>query len=91
MPMPEAAVDQNNFAVPRQHHIGPSGKVLAVEPETIPQPMQQRPDRNFRLGVPAADAAHEAGALLWRQCVDWGLLPVVPPQKAKNIMNLASA
>ncbi len=59
MPVPEAAVDEDNLAVPGKNDIGAAGKVLAMKSKPVTALMQNRPDDKFRPRILAANAAHE--------------------------------
>ena len=44
VPMPEAAVNKDDFLAGRENKIGFSGKVFPVKPETVSEEVNQRPD-----------------------------------------------
>jgi hypothetical protein len=71
--MPEAAMDQDSFAVPRKYHIWPARKIFPMEAEAIAHAVQQGPHHKFRFGVAASDAAHEPRALVGPQSVNGSL------------------
>ena len=61
--MPEAAVDEDDGVVFREHDIGASGEILPVETEAEASGMKHFPDHDFRFGVAAPDAGHYPGSL----------------------------
>ena len=62
MAMPEAAVDEDHeLAAQKQHDVGPTGKILAMQPEADAEPVQQTADHPFWRRVLAADGSHDAG------------------------------
>ena len=69
MTMPKAAMHKHNLLVPWEHYVGPAREVLAVDPKPESQPVQHGPDDALRVGVFAADPAHEAGPGLWCKSV----------------------
>jgi hypothetical protein len=58
MPVPEATVDENNDAPPRQGDIWFTRQVCSVKSEAEAKPMQQFADSDLWLGVGALHAAH---------------------------------
>lgn len=54
--------------MPRQHDIRLAWQVLAVNPEPVAHPVQQRPNRFLRLRVLAVDAGHQGGPVLLIDC-----------------------
>lgn len=62
MPMPEAAVHQNDNAVTWKHDVGPSRKVLSVEGVAQSGSMQKAPDGELGNGVLATDPGHHLAA-----------------------------
>lgn len=57
--MPEAAVDEDDGAVPRQHDVGRSGEVADMESEAIPGAVEHGANRQFRAGILAPDLGHD--------------------------------
>ena len=53
----------------REHDVGGSGQVLAVQPEAIAQAMQQRTDDQFGLGVLALHLLHQVAASIGVEAV----------------------
>jgi hypothetical protein len=62
--MPEAPVHENADAVAREDDFRIVWKIAAVKPEAVAHGIQQTSDKQFRLGVFAANAAYQAAALL---------------------------
>lgn len=62
--MPEAAVDKNTDAVACQNDVGAPRQITPVETKTIAHGVEQAADDKFRLGILAANAGHQAAALL---------------------------
>ena len=65
MPMPEAAVDEDDGAVFRQDEIGFTGEgfvARAVDREAIAEAVEHRTQRQFGFRVPTADARHDLRA-----------------------------
>ena len=56
--MPEAAVDKDHFAAPRETDIRPAGEILRVKPVTIAQTIKQPPSAHFGARVCASITAH---------------------------------
>ena len=76
MPVPEAAVGENNGAVFRQHQIRATGKRAverAVDGETIAEAVEHRAQAEFRFCIPSPDAGHHLGALLRGEDVHGGI------------------
>ena len=69
VPVPKAAVDEDDGLVLGQHHVRPTRKFLSVQPETIAEPMQQRANDPFRCRVLAVDPAHVPTAAFFTQSV----------------------
>lgn len=61
--MPETAVDEHDRPVPGQNDVGRSGQVTPVQPEPVPEAVEQSADPHLRRRVPAADRSHVATAL----------------------------
>jgi len=61
--MPEAPVDLDRLAEPREHEVGPAWQIAPVEAKSIAQSMSQSTDNEFRRCVTAFDGAHHAAAL----------------------------
>ena len=65
MPMPEAAVDEDDGAVFRQHEIGPAGEgfvARTVDREAVAEAVEHRTKSQFGFRVPPADAGHDLRA-----------------------------
>ena len=77
MTVPETPVDENNRPVFRKHEVGLSGQVAAVEPEPESPAVQDRPDHQLRLCVPAPDPGHHPAP-------DFGGHPVGGHGSARN-------
>ena len=58
MPVPEAAMHEDDSAAPRKRQIRASWQILTMQPEAKAQRMQPLAQQHFRLRVLAADAAH---------------------------------
>ena len=67
--MPKAAVNEDNFIMPREDNIGAAGKVAAMEAEAIAKTMQRLTDFDFRGGVFVFYPRHIAATLLLGKCV----------------------
>jgi hypothetical protein len=61
--MPEASVNEDNFAACRENHVGSPRKGMAMKPVSETHPMNQAPHSKFRLHVLAADRAHICAAV----------------------------
>jgi hypothetical protein len=57
--VPEAAVDLDRLAEPREHEIGLAGQVAPVQAESISQSVNQSTDDEFRRRVTALHGAHD--------------------------------
>jgi hypothetical protein len=62
MLVPEAAVNQYDLAARRENNIWAARQILAVKPESVPEPVNQTTQNNFRTSVLAADARHICAA-----------------------------
>ena len=62
--VPEAAIDEDDHAVARQHDIRLTGQVLSVEAEPKPGRVQRAPHGHFDASVLASDRRHVATACL---------------------------
>src|SRR5579864_1077782 len=60
MSMPKATVDQNGGAITRKNYVRAAGQVWRVQSKPKTCRMQTTAKKQFRLSVPAADAAHIA-------------------------------
>lgn len=69
MPVPKAAMHKDDSAAFRQHNVRLSGQILAVEPETISELMQERADLSFRRCVGRMDATHDVASFFRREGV----------------------
>ena len=69
MPVPEAAMHEDDGLVPRKHEIGLARKVFPVQPEAQAQGVQAAPKDHFRFCVAAANAAHIQSPLFGREHV----------------------
>lgn len=58
MPVPEAAMDKYDSAIPGKNNIRFSGKILAMKPETESGAMQGLTDGYLRAGIFPPDAGH---------------------------------
>jgi hypothetical protein len=67
--VPEAPVDEDDRPVFREDDIRVAGQVFAMQAEAIPQPVQQAPDDEFRLRVPAADTRHVPASSIGRAAI----------------------
>lgn len=70
MPVPEAAVNEDNGAVFREDNVGFSGQCFifrAVDCETVAEPVEHRSKSQLWLGVPPANAGHDFRALFRRE------------------------
>ena len=65
MPMPEAAVDEDDGAVFRQDEIGFAGEgfvARTVDREAVAEPVEHRTQGQFGFRVPTADTRHDLRA-----------------------------
>ena len=60
--MPEAAVREDNFLPAWKDNVGASGKVAAMQAESVSEPVDQAPQDKLRIRIFAADAPHIATA-----------------------------
>ena len=73
MPVPEAAVDEDDGPVFRQHDVGFAGQVFvqrAVDGEAVAGAGEQGADQQFGLGVLALNLRHVPGALLFCEMIN---------------------
>ena len=56
--MPKAAMHKDNFTVWPKNEIGPSGKIIPVQPITIAETMHEPPYKHLRLHARAANGTH---------------------------------
>lgn len=65
MPVPEAAVNENDGFVFGQNNVGFAGKVFNMQP--VPEALCEKkfPDQHFGLGVFALNAAHVVTPYFW--------------------------
>lgn len=71
MPVPEAAMDENDGVVFWQHDVRPTWKGFvfrSIDCEAVAEPMKHRPNGKFRFRVASADAGHDLGTFL--RCED---------------------
>jgi hypothetical protein len=62
--MPEASMDEATDAVLRKNDVRIARQIAPMEAEAVAQGVEQAPDDKFRLGILAANAGHQAAALL---------------------------
>jgi hypothetical protein len=62
--VPEAAVDEDDFAEPRKHHVGSAGQISGVQAVAETHPMHEPADRHFRLCVLASHTGHPFASFL---------------------------
>ena len=62
--VPKSAVHENAGAVLRKDDVRRARQIGPVEAEAIAQGVEQAADHKFRLGILAANAGHQAAALL---------------------------
>jgi hypothetical protein len=63
--MPETAVDKYNLPQSRENKVGLTRQIVLMESKPIAKGMREAPDAKFRLGVLAADRAHNRAARLF--------------------------
>ena len=63
MTMPEATVNEDDFAGAGQNYIGLSGQIRTVQSEPVSHAMKKRPHSYFNNGIPPLDAAHDVASL----------------------------
>lgn len=77
MAVPETTLHKNDFAMLGQNDVRSAGKILAVKPEPVAEPVQDGAHGQFRLCVFTAYSAHEGRTLSCRDRVhiafSWGL------------------
>lgn len=66
VPMPEAAVNEDNLLTGRENEVGTSGKRPHVKPITIAEGMDAFTHHHFRFRVLAPNAGHAVLALFGR-------------------------
>ena len=62
--MPEAPMHKNADAVAREDDVRRARQITLMETKTIAHGVEHAPDDKFRLGILAANAGHQAAALL---------------------------
>lgn len=62
MPMPEAAVDEDDRPIAGEHQVGRAGQIPTMEAEAITQSVRRPADDQFRLGIAIPYPGHEGGA-----------------------------
>lgn len=60
--MPEAAMNENYSAMPREYDVRCSGKVLAVDAESVTHRVEERSDGNLGLRVLCPDFGHQCAS-----------------------------
>lgn len=80
--MPEASVDEYYLAPPGEHHVGAPWQTLPVKPVSIPCPVNQAPNDEFRFRILALDTRHALTALSRCQTVQGD----PPRQAARSIV-----
>lgn len=60
MPMPEAAMHENDRRIFAKHEIGFAREILSMQAETEPASVECATHSNFRLGILCADSAHHS-------------------------------
>jgi hypothetical protein len=63
MDVPEAAMNEDDFFMPRKNNIGLAGQVRPMQFVFHLQGVKHRADGNFRLGVLALDRRHAPASL----------------------------
>jgi hypothetical protein len=76
MVVPEAAVDENDFAPLCEHQIGSPRKFGAVQSVTVAHRRNRFSNNEFRLGIFATYPPHILTAALWANGVHWFSLQV---------------
>ena len=69
VPVPEAAVDEDDGAVFAQHYVGGAGQMLDVYAVAVAMGMQVTAHNQLRFGVLALDARHALVPLFFRHPV----------------------
>ncbi len=69
MPMPEAPVNEDDLHMARQHEIGTSRKISAMESETKLERVDGSPYCQFRFRITLAHSSHQCGSFGRRQNV----------------------
>lgn len=64
MPVPEASVDENDFAPPLHDDVGPSRKELGVNPVAHPHRAEQSAHCQLGLGIGAPNSGHVSASTL---------------------------
>ena len=76
--MPEASMHENNLPPPDEDQIGLAGQVFAVQAKSIPQPMGEFADDQFRFGVFRPHPLHDPAAFFPGENIHGG--PVIGDQ-----------
>src|SRR5688572_30075 len=66
---PFSCMAASGTLIPRQHDVGPTRQVFAMEPEAVAHCVEKPPHPNFRYGVLALDGLHYAPPLFRAACV----------------------
>ena len=70
MPVPIAAVNEDDLFPRPEHYVGLSGQVLAMEPVSIAEAVHDFAYCQFGAGVFRVDRRHDERALAWIHMVD---------------------
>jgi hypothetical protein len=69
MLVPETAVNEHDLPMAREHNIRRTRKIAAVEPETVPEPTHEAPDKDLRFHSLTSNASHILAAALGIQFI----------------------
>jgi hypothetical protein len=69
MLMPEAAVDKDDFAEPRKHHVGFAGQIADMQAVAETHPMHEPTNHHLRLCVLAPHSGHPFASLALSEIV----------------------
>ena len=84
MLVPEAPVNKYHFSAGRKNHIGFSGKIFAVQAESVPEAVNQTAECKLWIRIFAADAPHVGAAAFCRKFICHCLSPARPPSQAEG-------
>ena len=71
VPMPEAAMDENDFAAADEGHVGTARQIAPVFPVAVAKAMGETPDLQLRNRILATDAGHPFASLGGRERIHY--------------------
>ena len=63
MPVPEAAVNEDNLVARAENQIGSSGQIFRVQSVSVPEGKNEAPNEHLRASVTGADSCHDFRSL----------------------------